>query len=228
MLRPKKGPNGKFGYVNSKDESWAIQPMYEEVTPFCKDHVAVATISKERSILINQKNENVTGKIYSKVDTPVNGYRIVHEVDLEGVVDMHGNEVTKSEVVCIIDITSYGTAPMMKGDKYGVVNLTTRKKIECIYDSIIDFFDNRDTAIANLNGKYGMINWDNETIIPFEYDLLSAHPKHGIIVARIGTKEGILDFEGNVLYPIEYDDIIVIGDTVQLKKVHITTLTTKS
>lgn len=228
MLRPKKGPNGKFGYVNSKDGSWAIQPMYEEVTPFCKNHVAVVTITKGRSILINQKNENVTGKIYSKVDTPVNGYMIVQELDLEGVVDIHGNVVAKSESVCIIDITNYGTAPMMKGDKYGVVNLATRKKIECIYDSIIDFFDYNDMAIAHLNGKYGMINWDNETIIPFEYDLLSAHPRHEIIVARVGDKEGILDFEGNVLYPIEYDEIIVIGDTVQLKKVDITTITTKS
>ncbi|WP_157472245.1 WG repeat-containing protein [Neolewinella persica] len=60
--------------------------------------------------------------------------------------------------------------------------------------------------IAKLNGKFGMINDENETIVPFEYDRIRYH-RSGIVIAVKDGKHGAIDLAGGPLIAFDYEDL---------------------
>lgn len=95
---------------------------------------------------------------------------------------------------------------------YGL-SLEARQLIPHIYTCI---FQNqlRDTAntyhtryyYARKQGKFGMINADNEVIIPFLYDSL-AHGNQTYIQFQLNNKWGLIDRDNNIVLPAGYQSL---------------------
>jgi len=165
QLEVSEGTNGKLGFKNSED-SWVIQPQYDDAYywnsfGFCAfvklngKWGAIDTLGKTvlpfEYQLIYKNNDEFSESDYS--------FRKGKVLVLE----------TGVEMVCKV----------MKNNRYGLASLATGKVvIESIFDNNLTFRDfyNESTstnfmyAIGSINGKWGSIDIQGKTIIPFEYD----------------------------------------------------------
>lgn len=225
MLRPKRGSNQKFGYVDSSNSDiWVIRPMYFSAGKFIKKYsVALCEISENHFILIDHENRNITGETYSRVSEIKLGRVIVQAKKCKVI-----NLVTKKSEYGEFDYLSYiendGHIDSCINDKYGAINVITGKQIPCEYDSLIHF--NGGEYGSTTKGKgHGAIDWNNEVIIPFEYSSLeiyctraiaSKDDLYGILKIRRYPKEGEDKF--TILYNFEYKRISVIGNKIYFEK----------
>ncbi len=84
-----------------------------------------------------------------------------------------------------------------KGKQKGLVDKKGSLLIDMNYSSLSAY-------TAKKNGKRGVVNFENEEIIPFIYDGLQSCARSSRLIAKIDTLYGILDSVGNQLIPIEY------------------------
>ena len=84
-----------------------------------------------------------------------------------------------------------------KGIKYGYLDLNTGKEIlPCIYlNDYISF--NEGIACVHKDFKYGGVNCNNETVIPFEYAFLSYAGNELFKADKFDDEEGYIDNKGN-------------------------------
>ena len=137
-----------------------------------------------------------------------------------------------------------GYARVVKSGKVGFVNLKAEQIIPCIYDkdeqiiigaavvyvinpennvTKIDIYaDERrmgfkeDLVCVIKNGKYGFINKDNKTIIPFQYDGADNF-YDSIAIIKQNNKYGAIDKTGKIVIPVVYDLLVWdIGNTSSL------------
>jgi WG containing repeat len=87
---------------------------------------------------------------------------------------------------------------------YGFVDKTGNEVIPAVYDDLqISWFEG-DYAIVKKNGKYGTINKQNATIIPFEYESINDFT-NGITTAKKAGKWGVIDTVNKELVPFTMD-----------------------
>ena len=106
-----------------------------------------------------------------------------------------------------------------KSGKYGYVQLNRTSSITtlipCIYESLGDY--SSDSYIhATLKGKKGMIDSKNNTIIPFEYSIISelCHTSNGnsIVWVEKDGKHGIYSYNGKELQPCDIEKAYIQTD----------------
>lgn len=78
--------------------------------------------------------------------------------------------------------------------KAGLYSMTTKKKLDSIYDSIGNFDDN-DIAIIGLDSKYALINKDLDIITPFIFDHIGKF-ENGYADIHKGSKRGRINIRG--------------------------------
>lgn len=86
--------------------------------------------------------------------------------------------------------------------------------IPVIYDNILQkvFTGKINYFVAVSNGKYGIIDENNNTIVSFKYDSLAFYPDAlQNIVAKKGTKYGVINYEGNIVVPFEYSHLAYLA-----------------
>ena len=89
--------------------------------------------------------------------------------------------------------------------KHGHISMTGEEVVPCIYDD--GHYFEEGVAEECINGKWGMINWKNETVIPFEYEAISRCNNHNRISAKLNGKWGIIDKFNNKVIDFKYDEI---------------------
>lgn len=65
--------------------------------------------------------------------------------------------------------------------------------------------------IAQKKGKYGILDKNLKTIIPFEYDKIRWYNENKIVV-ELNKKVGLMDTSSNWILPLEYDDLRYVSD----------------
>ena len=229
-MKLKKGSNGKYGYVDSKTGEWLIAPMYLKVTEFSRSGIAIVKLSEGRKIIINKENKNVTGKIYSMIRIQKNGYMSANEIDIKNpegektkvFLKPTGEEIVELRGAFVVEITNSGTIEFLYKDRYGVYNLNSGKIISAKYDRIFNFRDDKGTtnyATVYKNRKAGLIDWDENIIIPFEYDDVILYERFGIVVAKKNEKIGVIDLKGKEIYPFEFSSYSITDTELTLNKV---------
>lgn len=82
--------------------------------------------------------------------------------------------------------------------KYGLINLEGNVVIPLIYDDINFKSDSSRYIAAKKDGKYGLINANNEELLAFEYDAIEVYNNNIVLVKD--NHLGIMDNELNVIY----------------------------
>ncbi len=104
------------------------------------------------------------------------------------------------ELVCVKD----SIWRICRDGKYGYVTLCgTNKitaKVRCIYNYIENYSADGPMR-ANYRGKFGVIDCNNNTIIPFEFSMIGDFNANGLAWVEREGKHGIFNKEGNEVQP---------------------------
>lgn len=96
-------------------------------------------------------------------------------------------------------------------NKWGFIDKHETINIPAIYDQISSIDENR--IVAEKDKKFGVVNFKNEIIIPFQYShdfLLGIHrlkKSPDLYKVWLGRKCGVVNFYGQLIVPIEYENI---------------------
>jgi hypothetical protein len=94
------------------------------------------------------------------------------------------------------------------GGLWGFIDRNGRLAIEAKYEYVDDF--HYDRAIVKINGKFGVINMNNEFVIKPEYDEIDYLPNsdHKYFSLYFHTpRYGVIDEKGKILVPLKYESL---------------------
>ncbi|MCL1903211.1 MAG: WG repeat-containing protein, partial [Oscillospiraceae bacterium] len=100
--------------------------------------------------------------------------------------------------------TVTGTAIVVKGGKYGVIDTNHKVLIPLEYNALGQYF--AELASVKKGDKWGVVDTKGKTVIPFEYDAVGSITTDVFCVKK-GEKWGIVDKANKAVVSIEYEDI---------------------
>lgn len=217
---------GKFGYIDQAGEL-VIPAIYDLAMPFSNGHAVVAL--NLMPCLINEQNQRVidTG-LYRQIGTYSDGLCMVENYKYE---KFYIN--TNNEVVITLPKWVYEARPFSSGIavvskemlhqenkfgreistvqyRFGYMNKKGEMLSELIYDDCSDFADGYSRAI--LKGKFGLLDQDLKTIIPFKYTQISAPSEQKVVVNDNGKFGVYMPADGNWLVKCSYRLILDYND----------------
>ena len=144
----------------------------------------------------------------------------INVINGEIVIDARFNNYRKAWVF------SEGLAAVLKDDKIGFINEKNEVIIPFLYKYTEDenmyshsyLFHNGFCAMANTEGKYGLIDKTGKWAVKPIYDEVWTPHESGYRIIVNDGKYGVLDSICNVVYPVEYDDINILSDGFILNK----------
>jgi hypothetical protein len=99
--------------------------------------------------------------------------------------------------------------------RYGVIDNTGKVLVEPLYEEV-NMWWNGGVAYAKKDGKWGMLNFEKQVVVPFEYDLpVCAHQQ--CLLADKDHLIGAFDRKGKVVIPFRYSATDPNGDQTLLK-----------
>ena len=144
----------------------------------------------------------------------------INVINGEIIIDAEQNDYRKAWVF------SEGLAAVLKDDKIGFINEKNEVIIPFHYKYTEDdnmyshsyLFHNGFCAMANTEGKYGLIDKTGKWAVKPIYDEVWTPHESGYRIIINDGKYGVLDSICNVVYPVEYDDINILSDGFILNK----------
>lgn len=142
---------------------------------------------------------------YDYIEPDDTKYAIVKKDNCFGYLDLN----TKKEILpCIYTYETIsfneGIACVCLNDKWGGVDYSNNTIIPCDYSSLC--YGGNGLFVASKEGKFGIINKDNEIILEFKYDYIApTNSKDSLFVARLEGKYGIVDCYGKVIKDFKYN-----------------------
>ena len=95
------------------------------------------------------------------------------------------------------------------GKNWGVVNKHGVEQVTVKYEYI---GMNKELYVARLNGKYAILDLNNNPITQFKYDEIDRFDSNDLCKVRIGKNWGLVNKQGVEQVPVEYEDIEYLHD----------------
>ena len=100
----------------------------------------------------------------------------------------------------------YGNLEDLKNKKHGLMDTKTSKiKIPVKYEQPFNFFNG--IAIVKLNGKWGIIDENDNIVLKIKYDEIKGTYEDNLFILKLNGKYGIYDLIKKLIVPIKYDYI---------------------
>lgn len=103
----------------------------------------------------------------------------------------------------------YPVMTYREGEKIGLLDWTGEKISDALYeDACITYdvvFKQFGPIPVKQNGYWGLVDDDQNTILPFEYDSIYRLPFNSKYLVIKNGKQGLVDFKGNILINCEMD-----------------------
>jgi hypothetical protein len=190
-------------FVAEYNNKWGISDYNEnEIISFKYDRIEILGNIKFLEInnrfgIANSQNKIITDCVFDDWAMPKNGYVVLSKY--------------KS--------SNYKTA------KHGMINSETGKEvIPFIYNDLGDYSEG--LIMAELNGKCGYLDIDNNVVIPFIYDeggnfsegLAMVYKRTGYANCRFGVlpveKGGFINKKGEVIIPFSFPKVSYLGNSI--------------
>ena len=202
---------GKYGVINLQNES--IVPLeYDFICSSFFDITKSMTIAEKdgKRGVINVQNETLIPFEYKYIEIFSDKTMFVHNFSEGYIIDFSNKKVCEREFQFISNSKKGGKYfCAMVGDKDGVIDKYGNIKIDFKYDDL--FFLNQNLLVANKNSKEGIIDIDENIIVPFKYwfDRDGDLGKDGSITARKRVngklKWGLINLQNEVLIDFKFD-----------------------
>lgn len=198
-LKPSKGKNDKYGYVDNAGKN-IIRPKYDEAAYF-NDGLAKVKLNGKYGFINNTGIEVIPLK-YDYAGSFANGVVEILLNGKYGFIDKNDKEIMPPKYDRIWAFSD-GFAKVMLSDKYGFID---EKYIEIIapqYDDASAFSEGY--VMVKQNDKCGFLNRAGKVIIPLKYDDAGSF-NEGLAFAKQNDKYGFIDTTGKEIIPFKYDE----------------------
>ena len=199
--------DGKYGFIDLEGNV-VIPFIYNSVHRFSEGLAGV----KKGSYwgFVDKQGKEVIPCKYISVGSFSEGIVAVKPVNERwGYIDRWGNSIS---AFCYYGAEEFegGIAQVRKekwcdgylvDERYGYINTRGQEVFPCIYDKI---FASDNVAQAQINNKWGCIDYSGNILIPFEYEELT-FVNDDLARVKQNNKYGILDKSGNIIAPFIYD-----------------------
>ena len=218
--------NKKYGFVDGNGKV-VIQPKYDFALHF-RDTLTAVQIGNKAHYVDKTGKEFFKDK-YNFTMPFYKGYGAAFLNNKAGLIDKTGKLVLNHEFDYIRPTDAYlkGLAVVMKNNKYGLIDLKTRKYVlDLKFDQIIDReIENKESVlVATANSKVGIFDLTGRPIVPLQYENAQVlnHYLFGIVggkfsVYDIALKKKIFEQPGKT-YEIGYMTKNAIHLTVDSKQ----------
>ena len=119
------------------------------------------------------------------------------------IIDVYGKRLDVGSVEISINYYSDGLLSVWKGNKAGCIDTGGNEVIPFEYDKVRQF--HHGIAIAKSDGKYGLINRNNEILLPLEWDDITEYPlpdgRGNLYQIERDGKYGFAGMDGQILIP---------------------------
>ncbi len=229
--------NGKWGYVNTKDEE-LTGFIYDKIDTYYRYKV----MQNGKCGLLNKDFTIAVDCIYEDVSSCGS----IHSIYCVKQKHKYGLVNTKGDVILPIIYDKINNESsvviVQKGGKYGAYNYDGKMLLDAIYDKI-DFCD--DVFVLKLEEKYSIANQDGDIIITPTYDYIGEFDNgvstclrdgkysiinrmgktlvdnivvydevkdfyRGVAVVIYNGKRGLINVRGELVAPLEYDYIFYL------------------
>lgn len=176
----------------------------------------VNVVDENRNAGVIDKTGKIVIPLIYKFCYPVYNERIavIKKEGNCGMIDLKGNIILPFEFDYIWD--SEGNDPIIafKNKLAGILNQKFQLVVPYKYTSIrsanpdVSTIRSTDSLIAQLDGKYGMIDITGKVIIPFEWDELNVFDwQRRLFQVKKGEKFGLLNAGNKLIVPVRYRQI---------------------
>ena len=196
--------NNLWGCLNRKGKTM-IPFVFSYANAFVNGY-AIVSMPNLGCFIINEKGENVLGKTFFFIYRNSDGFLEVNDNGLKGIIDSDLKIIIPPKYASIFgpdQAGMYRVEDPARREHYGYVR-HGKLVIPCIYNRV-NGFTNGVATIRNFENKWGVIDVNGHTIIPFEYDEMGISMNEGLIAVKKGGKYGYIDIFNNVVIPFKYE-----------------------
>ena len=211
--------DGKFGLYHFKKEIFVIEPKFD-AAEFYGKNLSMVKENNQYGI-INHEGDELTSMDF---DTTINfsqeiilakkknKFSLVRKESLtEELFGFAASSTTKDREYDQV-IVSYADdfAIVKLADKYGYIDYRGDEVIKLTYDAAT-IFENG-AASVKKEGKWGVIEKDENILIPFKYAYLSRFSNGYSVGQNVEGKWGIINKNDSTLFKFEYDFLTPMND----------------
>lgn len=170
--------DGSYGYINEKGEQ-VIKPRYKAGRPFSDNLAIVLTKAEEGKCYFDVIDG--TGEVqfkfndgqYSEMTNFNQGHAFVIEGDHISLIDSKGKKVQNVGNGYSLTGLSYSDGKFIysDGEFYGVKDVEGKILIRAKYQ-FLEFINAKELRALNSSNKYGVVDTDDNIIVPFDYTSL--------------------------------------------------------
>ena len=208
----------RVSHVRFKDD---VQHLYLGENFECEDCYYLKDLFSTIPITISSKNKKmmlINGILVRRDDhIPLiksrgNGYYELKKNGKYGIIDSQLKNVTPFIYDYIWDFEKNNLCKVERDHKFGYVNANGEEQVAVKYDDIESF--EMGLAVAKLGRFYGIINEQDEVVVPFNLDYLDMRGLENGYATMEGhnNKWGTINAQGQVVIPCEYDSLIVFNE----------------
>lgn len=171
--------------------------------------------SGEANIVMDSEIFKQVQTEYDSIGSFYNGYAITKENGSYGIIDYKGKKIldNKYQTLELDSLTECYIAEYE--NSFGIITANGENKIPFIYSSLvrvtIDYNKPFDYIIASTKGKYGIIDDNNNVIVPFQFDEIKSCTAKGFAAIK-NDYYGVCDWSGNVKLDFKYDYVCIFDD----------------
>ncbi len=215
-----------YGFKDANN-NMIVDYIYEDYAKF--DELISVVRQSKVGYINNQGVEVIPCKYgYGSVIFETRKLLYLNKDGLYGLVDFNGNTILPFQYEESYPQGIEDLFAVKKNGKYGFISLTQKKEvIPTIYDDVKTaekIFDNGIVSVDNpcqsmiisarKNGKWGAIDLNGKTIIPFMYDDEPDNYRvnlfiNGVSIVKQNNKFGLIDESGKIVIPIKYKSILI-------------------
>ncbi|OAV73850.1 KWG Leptospira [Bacteroidales bacterium Barb7] len=198
-----------YGYIDMNGKV-VIPIKYNDVRPF-SDGLALVRIGDLYGY-IDKNGKEVIPLQFSSAESFHNGLAIAVDGG-EGLIDKTGNFITSNKYYSISGgYDGYYSVQLMNkryGDSAGCgyIDRTGKEVIKPVWGYRCIEFITSDLLRVSKNNLLGVINIQDEIIIPIVYESVSLMLSYEHILVKQNGKSGLMDIQGTPLTPCKYDAI---------------------
>lgn len=145
---------------------------------------------------------------YKRVDLFQNGLARVKsaENNLYGIIDEKGEVIVPFAYKSSKELGNYVQDRIFfkQEELYGYFNGKGEVAIPPQFEFVYDFSDDSPNIPAKKNGKFGIIDLNGNTVLPFEYPTMSKPSASGLITFFTDKGNGVMDLDGKIIVPAIY------------------------
>ena len=205
-------------HVHFEDE---VQHLYLGENFECEDCYYLKDLFSTIPITISSKNKKmmlINGILVRRdnhiplINSRGNGYYELKKNGKYGIIDSQLNNVTPFKYDSIWSFQENNLCKVKRDHKFGYVNANGEEQVAVKYDDIESF--EMGLAVAKLGRYYGIINEQDEVVVPFNLDYLDMRGLENGYATMKGynNKWGTINAQGQVVIPCEYDSLIVFNE----------------